>query len=138
MCTESNPGGPLGLSKYRQASYDVNASATTTKAKEHPEWDSRPLQYCCYLCGRQYGRQSLFLHIPRCQKLWEDREATKPKKQQRALPPPPPELEGFPEVTLPTDPEEVLAFNNAVYAYWDRVSLYVCSCCGRSFKYRAQ
>jgi len=65
--------------------------------------------------------------------LWEDREAKKPKKQQRPLPPPPPELEGFPDVTLPTDPNEVMAFNNAVYSYWDRVSLYVCSTCGRSF-----
>ena len=96
--------------------------------------DQRPAQYCCYLCGRQYGSQSLFLHVPRCQKLWIDREATKPKKERRPLPPPPPEYEGFPHMTLPTDPEAVLEFNNAVYGYWDRHSLFVCAKCGRSFK----
>lgn len=133
ICTEETPGGPLGMSKYRRPSTE-NEPLKSHRSVELAESSSGPLQYCCYLCGRHYGSHSLLLHVPRCKKLWEDREAVKSKKECRSVPPPPPEYEGFPNLALPTDPDEVLAFNNAVYSYWDRVSLLVCSICGRSFK----
>lgn len=75
------------------------------------------------------------LHIPRCQKLWEQREAQKPRKEdRRPLPELPPLMKDFPNIKLPTEANEVLEFNNTIYEYWDRVSLCVCKMCGRSFK----
>ncbi len=43
-------------------------------------------------CGREYGTQSLKIHLPQCQKLWLERESLKPKNERRALPAPPPQF----------------------------------------------
>lgn len=47
----------------------------------------------CYLCGCQFGSQSLFIHAANCQEKWLKKEANKPKNMRRPLPPPPAELE---------------------------------------------
>ena len=31
----------------------------------------RPVAVICYICGRQYGRSSIEIHIRQCKKLWE-------------------------------------------------------------------
>eukprot|EP00210_Caulerpa_lentillifera_P002406 g2307.t1 len=140
LCTLQTPGGPHGLSKHRRmASTDtaLNSGPCSDRTKEDTssEISSGPIQYYCYLCGRQYGNRSLLIHIPRCQKLWEERESLKPRKQDRKpLPDLPPFIKDFPNITLPTDPAEVKEFNDTMYEYWDRFSLYVCQICGRSFK----
>ena len=54
---------------------------------------SRPKAYCCYLCGAQFGSQSLFIHIAKCEDKWTKKEAEKPKRERRPVPPPPSELE---------------------------------------------
>eukprot|EP00210_Caulerpa_lentillifera_P004634 g4420.t1 len=139
VCTPQTPGGPHGLSKYRQPGAEItpNSATSSERRKEGLGFDvySGPTQFHCYLCGRQYGNQSLMIHIPRCQKLWIQREAKKPwKEDRRPLPELPTLIKDFPDVKLPTDPKEVVEFNNAMYEYWDRVSLCVCKLCGRSFK----
>lgn len=53
----------------------------------------RPKAYCCYLCGAQFGSQSLFIHIANCEAKWQKKEAEKPKRERRTLPLPPAELE---------------------------------------------
>ncbi|GFR40425.1 hypothetical protein Agub_g999 [Astrephomene gubernaculifera] len=91
----------------------------------------RPVGFTCYLCGQQYGSQSLMVHIPQCQKKWVMVEASKPRREQRPLPPMPPELEAG---VLPSSPGEVEAFNSRMYAYWDKVSLVACPICARTFR----
>ena len=61
----------------------------------------RPRAYVCYLCGQQYGSQSLLIHIPQCQKKLEEKNARLPEAERRAPPPEPVEL----QQPLPTKPE---------------------------------
>eukprot|EP00803_Ostreobium_quekettii_P009892 evm.model.scf_51.3 EVM.evm.TU.scf_51.3 scf_51:20961-32029(+) len=127
VCTVDKPGGPLGLRKTDK----MPQSKLQARAAEG--WmnvDAMPRQYMCYLCGRQYGSKSLPLHIPRCQKLWEDREALKPnKRDRRAVPDPPPELSS----DLPMKLKEIDAFNEKMYKYWNKISLIECPICKRTF-----
>jgi hypothetical protein len=94
----------------------------------------RPTGFTCYLCGQQYGSQSLLLHIPQCQKKWVMVESQKPRQEQRPLPPPPPEIE---RGVLPTRLEEAEEFNSKMYSYWDKVSLVSCPICARTFRWGA-
>lgn len=91
---------------------------------------SGPRGYTCYLCGRQFGSASLPIHQRQCRQLWEDREALKRKKsERRPLPTPPPEM----SEPLPTDREGILAFNNAMFKFWESRSLISCPYCARTF-----
>jgi hypothetical protein len=62
----------------------------TYKPPKRPRvWNGRPHGLVCYLCGREYGSSSLYIHIPRCAKLWKERERWKQPRDRRPLPPPP-------------------------------------------------
>lgn len=92
----------------------------------------RPVAYCCYLCGAQFGSQSLGIHLGACREKWERVEGAKPAHERRPLPPPPEEMEaGGP---LPSAPAEVDAFNARMFEYYDRISLTPCAHCGRTFR----
>ncbi len=67
----------------------------------------RPLQ----ICGQQFGSQSLFIHIPACQKKWLAVEATKPPRERRPLPPMPPEIAAG---KLPSGGKAMDDFNQAM------------------------
>ena len=45
-----------------------------------------PKARVCYICGRQYMLHSFAIHEPQCIKLFEDREALKPKKDRKPVP----------------------------------------------------
>ena len=45
-----------------------------------------PASVVCHLCGRHFSQASVGIHLPRCQKTWEEREATKPRLQRRQVP----------------------------------------------------
>jgi hypothetical protein len=55
--------------------------------------NGRPISYVCYLCGAQFGSQSLFIHVGKCQDKWLQREEGKPVRERRQLPQPPAEME---------------------------------------------
>lgn len=40
---------------------------------------AKPRAVMCYICGREYGTKSIGIHIPNCQKKWEETESHKPK-----------------------------------------------------------
>ena len=46
----------------------------------------RPKALICYICGRQYGTNSLKIHLKSCIKIWEEREALKPKRERKPVP----------------------------------------------------
>lgn len=66
--------------------------------------DGRPVAFCCYLCGAQFGSRSLFIHIKQCQEKWLKKEQEKPRAERRPLPEPPAELESG---VLPTKAADV-------------------------------
>ena len=37
----------------------------------------------CYICGREFGSASINIHIPQCEKKWENEQLKLPKKQRR-------------------------------------------------------
>ncbi len=91
VCTPDNPGGPLGPNKHAPprtagaaaggagggayggggagpgAGRPSSASRGGGPARRDGE---RPRAYVCYLCGQQFGSQSLTIHIPRCYEKW--------------------------------------------------------------------
>ncbi|GIL72949.1 hypothetical protein Vretimale_4597 [Volvox reticuliferus] len=160
VCTPDNPGGPLGPNKHAPPPRPKSAARMSgvgngggggrggsgggfgggggggggaPRGAPSPArvTGQRPTGFTCYLCGQQYGSQSLMVHIPQCQKKWVMVEAQKPRREQRPLPPMPPELE---RGVLPTRPEEVEEFNSRMYSYWDKVSLVACPICARTFR----
>ena len=52
----------------------------------------RPVSVMCYICGREFGSKSINIHIPQCEKKWENEQNQLPKKQRR---PPPTKPFGF-------------------------------------------
>ena len=40
----------------------------------------------CYICGREFGSASISIHIPQCEKKWNNEQLKLPKKQRRPLP----------------------------------------------------
>ncbi|KAK9848940.1 hypothetical protein WJX84_004493 [Apatococcus fuscideae] len=77
---------------------------------------AKPRGYTCYLCGQQYGSNSLKIHIPQCQEMWVKKEEWKPKRERRPVPPPPPEL----DADLPTNATMVDQFNATMSDYWNK------------------
>eukprot|EP00803_Ostreobium_quekettii_P011183 evm.model.scf_2885.2 EVM.evm.TU.scf_2885.2 scf_2885:8173-8772(+) len=78
---------------------------------------------------------SLGIHVPKCGKMWEEREARKPdKRDRRPVPDPPSEM----LEPLPTKQSEIDEFNNKMFAFWNQVSLVGCPNCGRTFRYPAR
>ena len=47
----------------------------------------------CYICGREFGTRSIKIHIPQCQKKWENEQMKLPKKQRRPPPSAPAEFD---------------------------------------------
>lgn len=82
------------------------SSLSRTRSSSQPAVPGlkRPVSYVCYLCGCQFGSQSLFIHIGRCQEKWCKKEALKLKRERRPLPPSPAELESC---ELPTSAAEI-------------------------------
>lgn len=68
-------------------------------------------EYVCYLCNEQFDSQTLQMHVPACQKRWENEQLKLNPSLRKPLPPVPAEMkkgaEGLPTVTI-----EVQAFNS--------------------------
>jgi hypothetical protein len=52
-------------SEYAGANYPTHANNTVT----------------CHICGRNYTIHSIDIHLPQCEKLWNDRQAKLPVKR---------------------------------------------------------
>jgi len=53
-----------------------------------------PRVVVCYICGREFGRSSIDIHVKQCAKKWEEAEAQKPPRERRPLPTKPEVAEG--------------------------------------------
>ncbi|CAE6968156.1 ZNF474 [Symbiodinium sp. CCMP2592] len=56
------------------------------KAHTAATLSNHPLAVVCHLCGRHFSCASIAIHLPRCRKMWEEREHTKLPKERRKVP----------------------------------------------------
>ena len=102
------------------------------KPKQGREKGQRPKALMCYICGREFGTQSLEIHIPQCIKKWDKVEALKPPGERRKCPGPPQE---FDEAIkgVGTKGFDADAFNAKQYENYNDKALVPCDGCGRTF-----
>merc|ERR1719231_1546347 len=82
------------------------------------------LGYICWVCGREFGTASIGIHEPKCEKLWNAREATKPHSMQR---PPLVKPEGLDSATTKK------ARNEIARSHHMSVMMESCFLCPRTF-----
>ena len=86
----------------------------------------------CYICGREYGTQSLEIHLKACRKKWDIDQQKKPPEQRRPCP------------EAPKDFDEALSgaksgnydfqtYNNAAFENYNEKALEKCPNCPRTF-----
>ena len=95
----------------------------------------RPLALICYICGRQYGKNSLEIHIKQCRKLWIKRESLKPAHERKPIPQAPQQYQRALDNgnIASMGAEEMLAQNQAAADKYNKDVLEACPNCGRSF-----
>ena len=54
----------------------------------------------CYICGRDFGTRSIGIHLPNCQKKWDQEQDKLPKSQRRDLPKPPEDFDKVQKLNL--------------------------------------
>ncbi|GAB1607406.1 hypothetical protein Ahia01_001024100 [Argonauta hians] len=88
---------------------------------------SRPRTVICYICGREFGTQSIGIHEPQCLKKWKIENSQLPKKERRPVPVKPQTvpLGGKDDYDLDLINEEAWSSSQA--------NLAPCKVCGRTF-----
>jgi len=85
----------------------------------------------CYICGRDFGTRSIGIHLPNCQKKWDQEQDKLPKSQRRDLPKPP---EDFDKVLSGEIKGKALQkMNNKAFEDYNDTALMPCEHCGRTF-----
>ena len=89
----------------------------------------------CYICGREFGSASISIHIPQCEKKWENEQLKLPKHQRR---PPPTKPFEFDRVIKGDLKGKNLAaameeYNAQALEDFNKKSLLECKNCGRTF-----
>ncbi len=74
---------------------------------------------------------SLPIHIPQCQKKWQEQEDMKPRSERRKMPPPPSEVT---DMALPKSAADIEEFNKKAYKEYNEKTLMTCPYCSRTFK----
>ena len=77
----------------------------------------------CFLCGRDFGRRSIIIHVPACRRKWEAEQARPSPGEPRLLA----RLMAGEEVTE----EELEEHNNEAANIWSREVLVTCANCDR-------
>ncbi|XP_057605198.1 zinc finger protein 474 [Hippopotamus amphibius kiboko] len=85
----------------------------------------RPGFRVCYICGREFGSQSLGIHEPQCLEKWRIENSKLPKHLRRPEPSKPPPLSGSGSYGLQ-------AANEAAFQS-SQAQLLPCKSCGRTF-----
>ncbi|XP_053159942.1 zinc finger protein 474 isoform X2 [Hemicordylus capensis] len=103
---------------------------SNTGSMSNDQWDRpvipsrRPGFRVCYICGREFGSQSLPIHEPKCLEKWRIENDKLPKFQRRPEPIKP--------QVLPGGAHDINA-ENAAAAESYQVQLLRCENCGRTF-----
>ncbi|XP_006081164.1 zinc finger protein 474-like [Myotis lucifugus] len=86
----------------------------------------RPAFRICYICGREFGSQSLAIHEPQCLEKWRIENSKLPKHQRRPEPSKPQPLGGGSGSYI------LQAMNEAAFQT-SQAQLLPCESCGRTF-----
>lgn len=95
-----------------------------------PNTVRRPPSVICHICGRPYGTASIKIHIPQCEKKFEDEQKRLPPSQRRKLPDPP--MNAVPD-TSSMSAKELDEHNEAAFRTFNDAVLVPCQYCGRTF-----
>ena len=85
----------------------------------------------CFLCGRDFGRRSIIIHHPACQRKWEMEQARLPEDATRRLVPEEPRLLARLLAGEEITAEELEEHNAEAANIWSREVLVRCEHCGR-------
>ena len=84
----------------------------------------------CYLCGRDFGKKSIGIHLPVCEKRFNFEQKQLPKTLQRDPPVPPDTLELILSGNTVED-KDITRYNEAAKEIWNKQVLVMCKACGR-------
>lgn len=120
---KTNPG------KKRPKTVTVSKKLSTGSMSQD-QWDRpvipprRPGLRVCYICGKEFGSQSLPIHEPKCLEKWHIENSKLPKHLRRAPPAKPQALTGK---------SSSIAAENEAAAQSFQAQLQPCQNCGRTF-----
>ncbi|ESP01248.1 hypothetical protein LOTGIDRAFT_157421 [Lottia gigantea] len=118
--SESSESKPSGGSINRDKTF------VSKNQKPAPKKPQAPRFVLCYICGRQFGTQSIDIHEPQCLEKWKKENSQLPKEQRRKLPKKP---EG---ITTNGGPVDYEAMNEAAWQA-SQANLATCPNCARTF-----
>ena len=95
----------------------------------------RPVGVMCFICGREFGKASIAIHIPQCEKKWNVEQMKLPKKQRRPIPSKPEEYERIISGELKGKDFQMAMdqYNQQALEDFNTKSLLECKNCGRTF-----
>jgi hypothetical protein len=83
----------------------------------------KPRDVVCHICGRNYTIHSINLHIPQCEKIYQQRQGTLPKSERKPLP----------KLDRKPDSMDLKARNELALKIYNGTSLEACQFCNRTF-----
>lgn len=86
----------------------------------------------CYICGRDFGTRSIKIHIPNCEKKWENEQEKLPKKERRPVPQAPQNFDKVLSGEI-SAPKQLQEYNEQAFNDFNTKSLQECPNCGRTF-----
>ena len=84
----------------------------------------------CYLCGRDFGKKSIGIHLPVCEKRFNSEQKQLPEALQRNLPKPPDTLNLILSGAR-VDGKDISLYNETAKEIWSKQVLVMCGACGR-------
>ena len=91
---------------------------------------SRPAGIMCYICGREYFKKSINIHIDQCKVKFLNEEKKKPKSERRPLPKEP---KNFDDVVTGKGDGNRDAYNDEAFKEYNENALERCDGCARTF-----
>ena len=89
----------------------------------------------CYICGRDFGKSSISIHIPQCKKKWEYQQNQLPKNERRPIPEEPANFEKILKGEMKQS--ELREYNDTAFDDYNKKALEECPNCKRTFVPRA-
>lgn len=70
--------------KHQTSSTRDLPSAKKPQSRRKPK--RQPKDVICHICGRKYTEHSIGIHLPQCEKLWNQRQKLRPKSERKPAP----------------------------------------------------
>lgn len=129
QCDDLTENIKTNTQKRRPGTVILSKRSSRTMSESQPSPpvipSRRPGFRICYICGREFGSQSLAIHEPQCLEKWRIENSKLPKHLRRPEPSKPQPIRGSGSYTLQAANEE--AFQSA------QAQLLPCGYCGRTF-----